>query len=186
MDKNTLDQISQDQEFIKKLVSQETDQGFKDVLGEKGINISLEDANEIRVQVSEAMKGNLNLTDKELEIISGGDKDSVGDAIKYAFKTTIALALVAGTVKFGIDVSGNIKDKQDNPTKTGLQNFTGIGKDKSTYGRAVDWTADALINVVGGKGEENRCTKDIKHLTGQKEESEEIVKGFGLKNGKLF
>lgn len=155
MDKNTLTEIAQDKEFIKKLVSQDTDEGFKNILGEKNINVSLEDAKEIRTQLNSAIKGNVNLTDEELEIINGGSA-SVGDAIKYTVKTAVALALVAGTVKFGIDVYGNVEDRVEHPIKAGTKDVTGWGKDKSTYGRAVDKTGEA------------------------------IVKGFGLDNGKLF
>ena len=155
MDKNTLTEIAQDKEFIKKLINQDTDEGFKNILGEKNINVSLEDAKEIRTQLNSAIKGNVNLTDEELEIINGG-KASVGDAIKYTVKTAVALALIAGTIKFGIDVYGNVKDRVEHPITTGAKDITGWGKDKSTYGRVVDKTGEA------------------------------IVKGFGLDNGKLF
>lgn len=155
MDKNALTEIAQDKEFIKKLVSQDTDEGFKNILGEKNINVSLEDAKEIRTQLNAAIKGNVNLTDEELEIINGG-KASVGDAIKYTVKTAVALALVAGTIKFGIDVYENVEDRVEHPLKTGVKDATGFGKDKSTYGKVVDKTGEA------------------------------IVTGFGLNNGKLF
>ena len=186
MDKNTLTKLSQDKEFIQRLLNQDNDEGFRDVLREKGVNVSLDEAKEIRMQVDSALKGDVNLTDEELEAINAGKGATVGDAIKYTVKTAVVLMLVAGISKFGIDVAGNVKDKMDNPISSEVKDLTGIGKNKSTYGRAVGWTADAVMSVIGGKGEKSRYTKDVKRITGQEERSEAIVKGFGLKNGKLF
>ena len=185
MDKNTLTEIAQDEEFIKRLINQDTDEGFKNTLGKKNIDVSLEDAKEIRYQLKSAINGNVNLTDEELDIINGG-KASVGDAIKYTVTSIIALGVIAGLTKFGIDVYGNVEDRKKYSVRESFKDWTGVGKDKSTYGRAVDKTGEAIFKwTAGGSGEENRHTKDIKPLTGQ-EESEEIVKGFGMKNGKLF
>ncbi len=183
MDKNTLTEIAQDKEFIKKLVSQDTDEGFKNILGEKNININLEDAKEIRTQLNSAIKGNVNLTDEELEIINGS-KASVGDAIKYTVKTAVALTLIAAVGKVGYDVYDDVANRN---TLGGVCNHVkrraGFG---GAYKRAIHKIGDAIIDVTGGSGEENGHTKDIKSLTGQEEKSEEIVKGFGIKNGKLF
>lgn len=183
MDKNTLTEISQNKEFIKKLLSQETDEGFKDVLGEKDINVSLEDAKEIRMQVISAIKGNVNLTEKELEIINGG-KTSVGDAIKYTVKVAVALTVVAAAGKVGYDIYDDVSNRK---TPGGIANSAkyALGGG-SAYDRGIHKAGDAIIGVAGGKGEEDRYHDDIKHLTASEEKSEKIVKGFGLKNGKLF
>ena len=155
MDKNILTEIAQDEKFIKRLLDQDTDEGFKNILGEKNINVSLEDTKEIRTHLNSVMNGDVNLTDEELEIINGG-KASVGDAIKYTVKTAVTLALITGAVKFGVDVHSNAEDRINHPLKSGAQDATGWGKDKSTYGRLVDKTG------------------------------EDIVKGFGIENGKVF
>ena len=182
MDKNTLTEIAKDEEFIKRLINQDTDEGFKNTLGEKNIDVSLEDAKEIRYQLKSAINGNVNLTDEELDIINGG-KASVGDAIKYTVKTAVVLTLLAAIGKVGYDVYDDVTNRR---TPGGLANSVqcaaGFG---GAYKRGIHKIGDAIIDATGGSGEENRHTKDIKPLTGQ-EESEEIVKGFGMKNGKLF
>lgn len=189
MDKNILSEISQDKEFIQKLLSQDTDQGFKDVLEEKGINISLEDAKEIREQILSALNGEVTLTDEELEIINGGGKGdksgtTVGDAIKYTVKTALGLTLLAVIGKVGYDVYDDVSSRK---TFRGVARTVGNGLGfGNAYERGIHKIGDAIIDVTGGKKEDSSHTEDIKPLIGQKKESEEIVKGFGLKNGKLF
>jgi hypothetical protein len=158
MDKDKLTKIAQDKEFIQKLLNQRTDEDFKNTLEEKDINVSLEDAKEIRAKLTAALNGEINLTEEELEAIGGGT--SVGGEIKHIFNTSVALALFGGVCKVVYDVYDDVSTRK---TLSGM--------------------AASITHGLGCSGPYKRGI----HMIGDAvEESEKIVKGFGLESGKLF
>jgi hypothetical protein len=182
MDKDKLTKIAQDKEFIQKLLNQRTDEDFKSTLEEKDINVSLEDAKEIRTKLTAALNGEVNLTDEELEAIGGGA--SLGDAAKHIFNTSVVLVLVGGAFKVVCDVCDDVSTRKTfGGVGANVKHAVGFG---TTYERGIHKLGDVVINLSGGKNEDNEHHKDIKSLTGSQEESEKIVKGFGLGSGKLF
>ncbi|MDR1627477.1 MAG: hypothetical protein LBR79_01725 [Oscillospiraceae bacterium] len=182
MDKDKLTEIAQDKEFIQKLLNQRTDEDFKSTLEEKDINVSLDDAKKIRTKLTAALNGEVNLTDEELEAIGGGT--SLGDAIKYVFNISVVLALLLGAGKVGCDVYDDVSNRK---TAGGMFDSTtcaaGLG---SKYKRDIHKIGNAIIDISGGKNKDNEHHKDMKSLTGSQKESAKTVKGFGIKNGKLF
>ncbi len=93
-----LEEIFADQEFVKKLLGIETAEEAQQALKEKGVDLSLEEINEIHKQMIQQLEGGEELDKEQLKNVAGGC-GVIGSAVSLGLK-----ALFTGT---GITVAAS-------------------------------------------------------------------------------
>ena len=80
--KEKLQQLMQDEEFLKKILVLETPEEVQGAFKENGVDISIEDLEKIKELIKKSMNENYELTEEELEEIIGGSVDLLDLIIK--------------------------------------------------------------------------------------------------------
>ena len=70
--KEKLQQLMQDEEFLKEIMVLETVEEVQQAFKEKGADISIEDLDRIRELITKIIESNYELTEEELEKVCGG------------------------------------------------------------------------------------------------------------------
>ncbi len=85
-----LEEILADQEFVKKLLGIETAEEVQQALKEKGVELSLEEINEIHKQIIQQLESGEELDKEQLKNVAGGGVIRTGVSLVRKFLSTAA------------------------------------------------------------------------------------------------
>lgn len=94
MNNEKLKELLKDEAFVKELVEQETVEDAQKLLASKGVDISVDQLNEIRKGVAARVEEGEELSDEQLENVAGG----FADAITAVVDAVIAVGDFVNTV----------------------------------------------------------------------------------------
>lgn len=77
MNNEKLKELLKDEAFVKELVEQETVEDAQKLLASKGVDISVDQLNEIRKGVAARLEEGEELSDEQLENVAGGFADAI-------------------------------------------------------------------------------------------------------------
>lgn len=96
-----INKVVKDEEFIKSILTAEKLSDAQLLFKEKGINLTEEEMKEIGRYLSKLVQNNGNISDDELESISGGDKSK---SVVYTIASGIGKVISAPFVAIGYTV----------------------------------------------------------------------------------